>query len=53
MVTRAKNGIVKPHIIHLLSALSSPPWFQAHLAIKEPYGFKSAIKHHEWLFCYG
>jgi len=49
MVTRAKNGIVKPRTIHSLSALSSPSWFQAHLAIKEPRGFKSAIKHPEWL----
>jgi len=29
--------------------LSSPSWFQAHLAIKEPRGFKLAIKHPEWL----
>ena len=49
MITRAKNGIVKPRTIHSLSALSSPSWFQAHLAIKEPRGFKSAIKHPEWL----
>jgi hypothetical protein len=43
MVTRAKNDIVKPHIIHSL-------WFHVHLVVKEPRGFKLTIKHPEWPF---
>ncbi|KAF5470482.1 hypothetical protein F2P56_010995 [Juglans regia] len=50
MVTRAKNGIVKPRTLHSLYALSTPPWFQVHLVVNEPRGFKSAVKHLEWLF---
>lgn len=49
MITCAKDDIVKPLTIHLLIALSVFAWFQAHLVVKEPWGFKSAVKHPEWL----
>ncbi|KAE8701310.1 ATP-dependent DNA helicase PIF1-like [Hibiscus syriacus] len=49
MVTRAKNDFVKPRTIHSLRTLSAPTWFQVHLAVKEPRGFTSAVKHPEWL----
>ena len=49
MITHARDGIVKPHIIHSLCAFTAPPWFQVHLAVKEPRGFKSVVKHPAWL----
>ena len=49
MITRARDGIVKPCILHSLCAFTSPPWFQVHLAVKEPHGFKSFVKHPTWL----
>lgn len=49
MITRAKDGILKHRTIHLLIALSTPQWFQVHLAIKEPRRFKSTVKYPEWL----
>ena len=49
MITRARDVIVKPRILHSLCAFTAPPWFQVHLAVKEPRGFKSAVKHPAWL----
>uniref|UniRef100_A0A6N2KNP9 Integrase catalytic domain-containing protein n=1 Tax=Salix viminalis TaxID=40686 RepID=A0A6N2KNP9_SALVM len=49
MVTRARDGIVKRRIIHSLCAFTAPSWFQVHLAVKEPRGFKSAVKNPAWL----
>lgn len=49
MITHIRNDIVKLVNIHSLITLSSPPWFQIHLAIKELRDFKSALKHQEWL----
>ena len=49
MITRAWDGIVKPCILHSLCAFTAPPWFQVHLAVKEPRCFKSVVKHPAWL----
>ena len=49
MITRARDGIVKPRILHSLCPFTTPPWFRVHLAVKEPRGFKSAVKHPAWL----
>lgn len=49
MITHAWDGIVKPRIIHSLYAFTAPQWFQVHLAVKEPHGFKLAVKHPAWL----
>lgn len=49
MVSHANKGITKTHIIHSLYVLYAWPWFQVHITVKEPYGFKSVVKHSEWL----
>ena len=49
MITRGKVGIFKPWLYHVMNVLSSSQTFQALLALKEPWGFKSATKHPEWL----
>ncbi|RVW18883.1 putative mitochondrial protein [Vitis vinifera] len=49
MITRGKVGIFKPWLYHAMNVLSSSQTFQALLALKEPWGFKSATKHPEWL----
>jgi len=41
--------INKTHIINSLCAFTAPLWCQVHLAVKEPRGFKSAVKHTTWL----
>ena len=49
MITRGKVGIFKPWLYHAMNVLSSSQTLQALLALKEPWGFKSATKHPEWL----
>lgn len=49
MVTRGKAGIFKPKAYHALQLNLCSPFFQALLALNEPRGFKSAVKHPEWL----
>jgi hypothetical protein len=49
MVSHANKGITKTHIIHSLYVLYARPWFQVHITVKEPHGFKSVVKHSEWL----
>ena len=49
MITRGKASIFKPRLYHAMNVLSSSQTFQALLALKEPWGFKPATKHPEWL----
>lgn len=49
MITRARDGNAKPRVIHSLCGFTAPPWFQIHLAVKEPRGYKSIVKHLAWL----
>lgn len=49
MITHSRDGIVKHRIIHSLCAFPASSWFHAHFTIKEPHGFKSAIKNPAWL----
>ncbi|GFZ05453.1 hypothetical protein Acr_17g0010250 [Actinidia rufa] len=49
MITRGKVVIFKPKAYHALEISFSSQYFQALFALKEPRGFKSAVKHPEWL----
>jgi hypothetical protein len=49
MVTRGKTSVFKPWTQYVITIFSSSQPLQALLAFKEPRGFKSAVKHPEWL----
>ena len=49
MVIRGKAGVFKPWTQHVMTICSSSQPLQALFAFKEPRGFKSFVKHPEWL----
>ncbi|KAL2472251.1 putative mitochondrial protein [Abeliophyllum distichum] len=49
MITGGNTGIFKHKAYHALTFVPTSLYFQALIAIQEPHGFKSAIKHPEWL----
>lgn len=50
MITRLKDGIVKPRHIVDLAILHQSPLHQLLFASKEPRGYKTAAKNPRWLF---